>query len=214
MTPKHTLEYTKLQCKNSQFIYEIIRKCGPECISDILNESLWLNDNIMVNKNYLYLKSWENNGISQVRDILNENGEFLTHEELKPNYNITTTFLQTIQVQKSIPTPWIQNTKHCKITKNIHIITDGIYIKINNSLLPVSKTTCKSYYWHIINQDKHRLNIIKKWSTMYPEFNNASQKIWKRMFEQHFKCCRIQRYKVFNLKSFTELFHVTNGLQT
>ncbi len=31
----------------------------------------------MVNKNNLYLKSSENNGISQIRDILNENGEFL-----------------------------------------------------------------------------------------------------------------------------------------
>ncbi len=84
----------------------------------------------------------ENNGISQVRDILKENGEFLTHEKLKQKYNIT--FHQTIQVQKNIPTSWIQNTKHCKITTNIHNITNGIYIKINNSLLPVSKTTCKS----------------------------------------------------------------------
>ncbi len=50
-------------------------KNGLECISYILNESPWLNDNIMVNKKYLYLKSWENNGVSQVRDILNERGE-------------------------------------------------------------------------------------------------------------------------------------------
>ncbi len=81
---------------------------GPECISDILNELLWLNDNIIVNKIFLYLTSWENNAISQVRDILNENGEFLTHEEivktkiqyhnnLSPNYRST----------KSIPTSWI-----------------------------------------------------------------------------------------------------------
>ncbi len=39
-----------------------------------------------------------------------------------------------MQVQKGIPTPWIQNTKHYRITKNIHNITDGIYININNSL--------------------------------------------------------------------------------
>ncbi len=136
----------------------------------------------MVNKNYLYLKSWENNGISQVRDILNENAEFLTHEELKQKYNITTTFLQTIQIRKSIPASWIQKTKHCRITTNIYNITNGIYIKINNSLSTVSKTTCKSYYWHIINQDKHRPNTIKQWSTIYAEFNNASQKIWKRIF--------------------------------
>ncbi len=156
-------------------------KNGPECISDILNESLWLNDNIMVNKDYLQLKSWVNNAISQIRNILNEYGEFLKHEELKQKYNITTTFLQTIQVQKNIPTQWIK-TKHCRITKNIHNITDEIYIKINNSLLLVSKTTCKSYYWYIINQDKHRPNAIKKWSTIYQEFNNASKKIWERIF--------------------------------
>ncbi len=76
-------------------------KNGPECTSDILSESLWLNDNIMVNKNYLNLKSWENNGISQIRDILNEIDEFLKHEALKQKYNIITTFPQTIQVQKA-----------------------------------------------------------------------------------------------------------------
>ncbi len=38
-------------------------KNGPDCISDILNESLWLNDKIMVKKNYLNLKNWENNDI-------------------------------------------------------------------------------------------------------------------------------------------------------
>ncbi len=58
-------------------------KNRPECISDILNESLWLNDDIMVKNIYLYLKRWENNGVSQVRYVLNKNGEFLTHEELK-----------------------------------------------------------------------------------------------------------------------------------
>ncbi len=168
----------------------------------------------MVNKNYLYLKSWENNGISQVRDILNENGEFFTHEELKQKYN-NTTFLQTIKVQKSIPTSWIQKTKQCRITKTyIHNITNGIYIKINNSFLPVSKTTCKIYYWHIINQDKHRPNKIKKCSTIYPEFNNVSQKIWERFLITLLNVAEIRRYKVFNLKSVTELFYVTNGLKT
>ncbi len=87
-------------------------------------------------------------------------------------------------VNKNYPNfkSWENNGKHCRITKNIHNITDGIYIKINNSLLPVSKTKCKSYYWHILNQDKHKPNTIRKWSTIYPEFNNASQKIWERIF--------------------------------
>ncbi len=152
MTPKHmSIPNFYIEIHN---LFMKFFKNGPECISDILNESLWLNDNIMVNKNYLYLKSWENNSISQVRDIFKRKWSISYHEELKQKYNITTTFLQAIQVQQSIPTSWIQKTKHCRITTNIHSITNGIYIKINNSLSPVSETLYKSYYCHIINQDK------------------------------------------------------------
>ncbi len=143
LTPKHiSIPNFDIHIHN---LFMKFFKNGQECISDIINESLWLNDNIMVNTNYLYLKSWENNGISQIRDILNENGEFLKHEELKQKYNITTTFLQTIQVQTKHSNTMDTKNKQCRITKNIHNTTDGIYLKNNSSLLPVSKKPCESH---------------------------------------------------------------------
>ncbi len=171
---------------------------------------------IMVNKNYLYLKSWENNGISQIRDILNENGEFLKCEELKQKYNIITTFLQTIQVQKSIPTPWIQKTKNCRITKNIHNKTDGIYIKINNSLLPVSKTTCKATIG--TSGQTIRKNIdqiqLKNGALFTKNLIMPVKRFWKEFLNNLLNAAGTRRYKVFNLELFIELFHVTNGLKT
>ncbi len=33
-----------------------------------------------------------------------------------------------------------------------------------------------------------------------PEFNNASQKIWERIFEQPFKCCRDKKIQSFQFR--------------
>ncbi len=75
---------------------------------DILNQSVWLNNNVTTNKEFLYWKSWEDQGIAHVKDILNDHNLYLTHEELKNKYNIKTTFLDTLNIQNSIPTDWIK----------------------------------------------------------------------------------------------------------
>ncbi len=41
-------------------------------------------------------------GITYTKDILNKNESFLTHPEQVIKYKITTTFTQTIQIQKDI----------------------------------------------------------------------------------------------------------------
>ncbi len=83
-------------------------KKEPDNILQILNQSLWFNKYLTVNKKSLHVKSWENKGINQVRDILNEKCEFLNNEELKQQYNIDTSFLLTLQVQATIPKTWKQ----------------------------------------------------------------------------------------------------------
>ncbi len=85
-------------------------KTEIEHINEILNQSLWINSSITVNNNYIYVKNWENCGYT--KDILNKNGSYLTHKELKIKYNITTTLLQTIPIEKSIPRKWTQILKY------------------------------------------------------------------------------------------------------
>ncbi len=78
-------------------------KTEPNNILQILNQSLWLNKYITVNKKFLHIQSWKNKGINQVKDILNEKYEFLNHDELKQQYNIDTSFLLTLQIHDTIP---------------------------------------------------------------------------------------------------------------
>ncbi len=51
---------------------------------DILEQSLWLKNNITINNKIIYWKSWSKAGIMYINDIIKQhNGIVLTHEELQ-----------------------------------------------------------------------------------------------------------------------------------
>ncbi len=54
-------------------------KNEPNTSQDILEQSLWLNNNIKINNKIIYWKSWTNAGIMYINDIIKQhNGIFLT----------------------------------------------------------------------------------------------------------------------------------------
>ncbi len=94
-------------------VYMSLFKQEPINTTKILDQSLWLNQNISINNKYVYLKkNWENKGISYLRDILNGKCEPLMHNELKQKYHINTTFLQTTLIHKCIPKQWLCKLKN------------------------------------------------------------------------------------------------------
>ncbi len=58
----------------------------PKNLIQILNQSLWLNENLKINNTYLYSKHFINKGILYIKDILDNNGNFLNHLELTSIY--------------------------------------------------------------------------------------------------------------------------------
>ncbi len=165
-----------------------------------MNQSLWLNSSITVNNNYIYVKNWENCGITYIKDILNKNGSFLTHKELKSKNNITT-FLQTIQIHKSILRTWTQIFKKCTTNSNIHNKENSILIKIDNKYTTIDKVKYRDYYyWHFIKYKHYTPKTTKTWSITYPDFDNAEQKIWSKIFELPFKCCRETKIQNFQFR--------------
>jgi len=53
---------------------------------------LWNNQDITIEGKSLFWKRWTENGIYYIQDILNENGNFLTFEELDQRYNMSANF--------------------------------------------------------------------------------------------------------------------------
>ena len=71
---------------------------------------------------------------------------------------------------------------------------------VNNKYIPINEVTCKDLYWHIINKDKHIPNTIKKWTSTYPNFNNADTSVWPRIFKLPFKTVRNTKIQTFQYR--------------
>ncbi len=72
---------------------------------------------LKLTKSMYILKTGKIKGIHKISDIIDNSGKLLSHEELKTKYNIETNFLQTIQIHKSIPQPWLEKIKKSNLTQ-------------------------------------------------------------------------------------------------
>ena len=172
-------------------------KLDPVNLMDILTQSLWLNNNVITNKELLYWKTWEGQGISQLKDILNNHNLYLTHEELKNKYNIRTTFLDTLNIQNSIPTDWIKQIKNSsiKVSKEPNNL-----IFINNRLVDLEKCKCNEFYWHILNLNIKTPRAVYQWQKIFQPLENVDSDFWKSIYKMPFKTVRDTQIQSFQFR--------------
>jgi len=205
LTTYFSANHKLLNAKRIPCFYENIHvtymkyfKKKPQSTTEILNESLWLNEYIKAENKYIYIKDWENKNITQIKHLFNERGEQLSHKELIRKYNISTHFLQTLQIQNSIPKEWIKRIKHTQTIPTPN--TTEINIIINNKIQKLNITTSKDFYWHIINANTYSPTCIKKWSETFPTLNKEYNQEWKNIFNTVFKICRETKLQSFQFK--------------
>ncbi len=73
-------------------------------------------------------------------------------------------------------------------------------MKVNKKYTSITKITCKDFYWHIIDKQKHTPTNIKKWCTIYTGFNDAEVSIWNRTFKIAFQICRDTKQQSFQYR--------------
>ncbi len=79
-------------------------KQTPSNLIQILNQSLRLNENLKISNKYMYNKQFINKGIVYIKDILDDEGDFLTHKEIISKYKLATSFIEYLQLKSCIPT--------------------------------------------------------------------------------------------------------------
>ena len=68
--------------------------------------TLWNNRYITIQNVPYEWVSWQTKGIQYVNDILNENGDFLSHTEISEKFGVRCHFLQALQIRQSLPLEW------------------------------------------------------------------------------------------------------------
>ena len=116
--------------KDLMFIWAEHCKILPvDNIGHILESSLWYNEKIGRGK--LFFKNLHEKGIRIVQDIIAENGDLYTFEQLKAMYNINGTFLHYHQLIHNISPLWINqiNDNYVFTLENKTNVICNTYVK-------------------------------------------------------------------------------------
>jgi hypothetical protein len=114
----------------------------------------------------LFYKNWYDKNIQVVVDILTEEGEFYTFNELKDVYKIRGTYLDYQRLLTNIPNKWkiiIQNSH-----SNFKIIKRNIHLNTNLRYLIKEKKGCRKFYEVLL--DKRDIFKTEKWVPFFGLF--------------------------------------------
>ena len=138
----------------------------PASIDEILSESIWLNERILVGNRPVYNKAWIDAGILCIKDLLNGNC-FMTQAQIEENY-VSCDFLYYNGLRLSIPQGWL---KHIFNTENIGTTTmeqiPSVKVKLGNKFVDIRKMTCSQIYWAEIKTISQRPTSYFKWESEY-----------------------------------------------
>ena len=124
-------------------------------------------------------KSWIENGIYYIQDILNEHGKFLTYEEFNHKYKIKFYFLNYFQILASIPANL--KLKATSTSRPLNLILDDcdIFDLSTDESIQLSKMKCKNYCHLLQEKVEVTPTAVKSRAKQYPDI----QCKWKKLFK-------------------------------
>ena len=188
----HTLLHNK---QIPEFYYNIHKeymknfKLTPTNITQIQDQSLWLNKHITINNKIILWNQWQKKGISTINNLLNKDNKFLTYTEINNKFKVNCTHLDIRQIISSIPKIWKEkikiNTPHSNNNNE-----PTLKIEINNTYKNIQHTTCKDFYWHLINKTEHTPQSKTKWSKLIKSLQDPEETVWRDIYNMSFKITR------------------------
>ncbi len=172
-------------------------KTYPSSISDILEESLWLNKNITFKHKPFKWENWIKKGITKIGHLLDPKNQFLDHSALSAKYDMNCTFLDILSLRQCIPNAWKQ-----VISQNsLNVMSDSLMVSIENRKKPIEKIKCSHFYWHIVNGQYHIPTALNTWSEKFPTlFKEITLDDWKNIFTLSFISTRETKVQSFQYR--------------
>lgn len=158
--------------------------------TDITTRSIWFNKNITVEGNPLFWNNWYEKGIFFVDDILQEEGEFSTVDQLRQKYGLTTNFLTLLQIRQSIPFEWRQTLRNYNINQNMLPPTGPLIINILNNIPFIRHKTFRFYEMLIELKRMRGAERHPKCTSKWAESFDIDVSEWEQIFSRPFVACR------------------------
>ena len=147
---------------------KLCSKCKPSDVHEFLAENIHYNANITIDKKTIFVKKMVDEGICQIRDLLNEGGNFLSYEHFCTKYpNIRINYLVFIGIIQAIK----------KYQKKCGVRLVSKYKLLNPTVWTTIMKGNKCIYSTLANSDARPAGL-KKWNAFYENLN------WRNIFKK------------------------------
>jgi hypothetical protein len=144
-------------------------------------EVIWRNKNILIKKKEVLYKAWHNKGVLIFHDLLKENGEFKTLEELNSDFNMTASCMEYNALKSAIPNQWRIDVKKMKVPAQAISNEEQAFIVCNNRLLALSVAVNQDAYWEFATKKITKPIAAIKWCTEF----KIEEEQWPLVFKNY-----------------------------
>ena len=140
-------------------------------------------------------------------DILNENGDFLSHSEISEKFGVRCHFLQALQIRQSLPLEWrrvIRSEYSYKPVREPFIYHKG-------AVLQLDKCTTKFIYECYVQMKYVTPTCVLKWKTLHVDFD-MSEEEWADVFLRPYICLRETKLQSFQDKIINRIINCNKKL--
>ena len=170
-----------------------------ECKMEILNENLWLNQDILIENKPVLFQFWSENGINRLFEIVNNDGTFKSIDNLYTLFGIKVNTMLYNSLKSAIPTKWLKCLKKQNPPGFNFEYSDHSTIKIRKKYKKIDKISCKEFYWQFITKNLTRPTACNKWEELYFYINFN----WKHILQLPYftaseTCLQSIQYQIIN----------------
>ena len=174
----------------------------PVTFNDIMNEIIWNNKFICIDKKSVYRNDLVNSGIVKVGDLITDNNLFLHEDPYVPISPEQRFFI--MGVVHSLPSDWKTIIRSSVCTNEIKPIPCTPYIKLNCGSVPISDATSKQIYDSFLRKKQTPPTAQQKLTDKYSETSINWEKVYSLPFRTTLDSkLREFQYKILNNIVFT-----------
>ena len=218
----HQLKNNKLKMKLPQFYVELMSYISDlKAISptnnvikaeEVIDQVIWLNKDITIKNSSFFWKTWYKKGIIHVRNLLDENNNFLNQKQIEDKYHIQCNFLEVLSIRQSIPLEWRRILTQA-VDRYIPQKNLSIYITRNQKFIEIIKLKTNEIYWQLQknnnSKQKSSAKCMAKWNMQFPYLTVDN---WKQIFKVPFFSCTETMLQTFQYKVIHRVFPCNHWL--
>ena len=173
----------------------------PRTIRETLETKIWHNKFITVDDKPICYKNWQQNGISHIYDIVDNNCNFLTKGQLENRFDCNLNYMKYNSVISAIPKSWKKKIKN-NLREQGNLIPNAMTVTLNDQCKSIETVTCNDFYWEFISQIPAEPSSQKKWK----KYLDTSDIEWEYLYKLPYILTRATVIQSFQYKIFHRFY--------